>query len=198
MAKSKNKSSSVSESRQTSAPLTPDELSGYFNEINSLTTSKKAPGGQLFQFARSGTAPVDYKAPTDAQVRGLGGFGATRKADIDRMTREEFDQIAADPSLSVFQNRRSRQLVGAEAATAHDAVNQEIEAQIAQAAFERAQKQYDSKVRNSNLKAEDLALLAEIFFGGKGQRSEGTATSSSKGKGSAFSFNPEQWASFSV
>lgn len=180
MSKPKQKQTSTTTQSSLSRPLGPDELTDYFSEINSLTKGARAPGGRLFQFARSGTPAVNYKAPTNAQIKGLGGFGATRKADVERARAEELEQIMADPSLSVFQNRRSRQLVNQDAATSRDAINQEIEAAIAEAAFERAAKQYDSGVRNSDRLREDMALLAEIFFGGKGQETTSEMRSDSK------------------
>lgn len=185
--KSKQKSSSVQTS--SSNPLGPAELTGYFNELNALTSGGASNSGRLFDWAKTGTADVAYDAPTDQQIQALGGLGATRRRDVARARDESLQQIAADPTLSVFQAQRSRQLTDRDAVDNLDAVNQEVEAAILDAMMSRADKTYAAADANAKKKREDLALLAEIFFGGKGQKSTSTGNSTSSGKSSSFNID---------
>lgn len=176
MGKTKQKQSSTSSSTQNSNPLSPDEVAGYFKNLNSLT------GGQLSTFARNGTKQVAYKGPTDAQIRKLGGLGATEKLDIRRAQQQGLDQITADPSLSAFQKVRGQQLTNDEALQRTQALDKETEAAIAQLAADRAAKTTETGFRNAEQRRQDLAAIIEAYFGGKGQKTTSTSTSTSKGK----------------
>lgn len=188
MSKSKSKSSSTQTQRSTSAPLSADEVKSYTDTLDAMS------GGRLNTFATQGTPATSYAGPTDAQLTNLGGLGAMRRRSIDTARARAIAEATADPTLSVFQRSRVNQLADQDAASQLDAVNQEAEAAVTQAAFERSKNQYAADAANNQRLRDDLALLAEIFFGGKGQRSEstGSATSNSSsrgGIGEIFSFN---------
>lgn len=180
MSKKTAKNSSVSTSNQqySSDPLSADELGTYFGKLNSLSR------GRLNTFARNGTKNVAYKGPTNAQVRALGGLGATQKLGIDRAEQEAMDRLAADPSLSVFQKVRGQQLTGQDALEQTQALDKETEAAITALMQDRAKTTTEVGFRNAEQRRQDAAALAEIFFGGKGQKSQGTQTSTTTSKGS--------------
>lgn len=186
MSKSKNKSKQSSTSTAASNPLGPAEVGAYFDELNTRTQGAANPSGRLFDFARNGTPATAYAAPTNAQIAALGGQGATRRLDVERALEDEMARIAADPSLTTAQAQRSRQLANREASGSLDAISKEVEALITQAAFERAAKQYEAGAANAGRTRDDLALLAEIFFGGKGQTTRSESTSTASGKQSSF------------
>ncbi|MEQ8231212.1 MAG: hypothetical protein RLW61_14455 [Gammaproteobacteria bacterium] len=187
--KSKSKQDHRSTSTATSTPLGPAEVGAYFDELNTRTQSGANPSGRLFQFARNGTPATAYAAPTDAQLAALGGQGATRRLDVERALEDEMARIAADPSLTTSQAQRSRQLANREASGSLDAIDKEVEALITQLAFERAAKQYEAGTSNASRTRDDLALLAEIFFGGKGQSTRSESTSSGKTRTSQFNLD---------
>lgn len=205
----RNKSSS----QQQSAPLTPEQVAAYFGQVDSLT------GGRLGAYAREGTAPVEYASPeqraryeavayegaTPEQIRALGGAGATRELSATRARREALDEIGADPSFSVAQKQRARQLTDKDYSDRLDAIAKETEATLtgvavdeagkryqagaeqAQRTFEagsaadrfeqeEARRRYEAQLRNAGLRAEDVERIADIFFGGKGQSSSGGST----------------------
>lgn len=176
----KAKSKSKSTQSSTSTPLNPMQVRGYFDELNNLTKGGASKSGLLFDWARNGTPDVGYDAPTDAQIQGLGGLGATRTAAINRARDEQLAQIASDPTLSVFQSQRARQLANREAAGNVDAVGKETEAALLDAVMKRADANYAANKANADKRRLDLATLAEIFFGGKGQTSTSTGTSTGK------------------
>lgn len=188
--KSKSKSKSTQESSST--PLDPLQVRGYFDEINNLTKGGSSSSGRLFDWAQYGTPDTTYAAPTDSQIQSLGGLGATRKAEIDRARADAMSQIGSDPTLSVFQAQRARQLANREAGANTDAVAKETEAAILDAAMARADKSFAAGEANAKKRREDLMALAEIFFGGKGQKSTSTGTSTSKSS----SFNLDSPVSF--
>ncbi len=176
MSKTKSKQFSSSTSNQSSDPLSPQEVAGYFTNLNALS------GGRLRSLATRGTAKVNFKGPTDSQIKRMGGLGATQKLDINRSQRQALDQINADPSYSVFQKQRGRQLTNQDALQATQALDKETEALIAQMAMDRATKTTETNFRNAEQKRQDLATIIEAYFGGKGQRSKGTSTNVSSGK----------------
>ncbi len=190
--KSKSKSTSVSTQRQLSEPIKPLEVRSYYDTVNDLS------GGRLNTFATTGTPVTTYNAPTDKQLFDLGGLGATRRRDIERSRMTALDELKADPSLSTFQAQRARQLTNQDAASSIDALDDEIEAAITQIAMQRADREYAADSANARRLREDMALLAEIFFGGKGQRSEGSASSESSSKQSGFSLDNPFSFSFKV
>lgn len=215
VSKSKNKASQAS----SSAPLTPEQLRGYFSEVDDIS------GGRLGEYAKTGTDATDYRGfalagesadgrpaietasyqqLTPDQLRGLGGAGETRRAAIERSRDRAREEIAADPSLSVSQRFRARQLTDEGAGTDLDAVNRETEALLTQlAGGERQQsfaadaaraeainrissdelsRRYQAELAKAGLTAADLDQLAQIFYGGKGQ----TSTSFGSSKGGSF------------
>ena len=262
--KTKNKSSST--------PLTPDQVSGYFNALDTLTggshtaptttqvwvpdasgrsgpdasnpmsflyggkdgenwidlagagghyETRTTPGsdsaGRLSTFAMSGTPEVNYAGAGSAgraqaaqigdqtaNIRALGGLGATQTAEVNRARQQAIEQIGADAALDATQKARSRQLSDNDYATRLAAIAKESEAAIGQAglstaatntgfqqqanlanqsaALEEARRRYAADVRNADLTKEDLMALAQIFFGGKGT----TSTGSSSGGGWSF------------
>ena len=170
-----SKSFSTSTSEQSSDPLSAPELRTYFNQLNALS------GGKINTFARRGTPVVTYKAPTNAQVKALGGLGATQKLDINRAQQQALDQLNADPSLSVFQKVRGEQLTNQDALQQRQALDKETEAAITALLQDRAKTTTETGFRNAEQRRQDAAALAEIFFGGKGQKSKGKSTSTSTG-----------------
>ncbi len=155
---SEQQSSSSNESR----PLTADEVAAYWDKLNALSS------GRLDTFAKHGTTPL-----TETQLKSLGGAGATRTNQADQARREALDKILADPSLSLPQRQRATQLTERDYADRMDAIAKETEAALTNLAASQA-----------TLPREDLHALAQIFFGGKGQRSTGQ----SSGSGSSSSF----------
>lgn len=152
-------------SKSRSDPLSPDEVAAYYQELNRLS------GGRLGNFARTGTQAVQYDALTPDELRNLGGAGATRRAALRGARADALQGIVSDPSLSVFQRTRARQLTNEEFADRLDAINQETEASLTGLASQENRNAYLAALRNSELDREDLEALANIFFGGKGDTS---------------------------
>lgn len=208
-------------SQESSKPLTPEQVRGYFSDVDSIS------GGRLGEFARTGTGATDYRGfalagesadgrptieaasyqeLTPDQLRSLGGAGETRRAAIERSRGRAREEIAADPSLSVAQRFRARQLTDEGASTDLDAVNRETEALLTQLAggerqqsfaadaaraeavnkisSEELSRRYQAELAKAGLTAADLDQLAQIYYGGKGT----TSTGYSKGTGPSFSF----------
>ncbi len=208
---SKQKSNQQSSTQQ----LTPKQVRAYFSEVDDIS------GGRLSRFATEGTAPVDYsgfalagEAPggrqgiqtasyqelTPDQLRAVGGAGETRRFAIERARQQAVDDQAADPSLSVAQRFRARQLTDRDAGDQLDAVNRETEALITQLAgaereksfgadaaradainritSEELTRRYQAELQKAGLTAADLDQLAQIYYGGKGQNSSSTGRSS--------------------
>lgn len=170
-----SKSFSSSTSEQSSEPLSAAELSTYFGNLNKIS------GGRLNRFAKDGTLPVAYKAPTASQVKALGGLGATQKLDIRRAQQQQLDQITSDPSLSAFQKVRGEQLTNQDALQQTQALDKETEAAITALLQDSAKTSTETGFRNSEQRRQDAQALAEIFFGGKGQKSKGKSTTTSTG-----------------
>jgi hypothetical protein len=171
--KSKSKSSS------SSKPLTADEVATYFSKIDELS------GGRLGDYARTGTQATQYMPLTTEQIQSLGGLGATRELQTNRARAQAIQEIASDPSLSVFQKQRARQLTDRDYTDALDAIAKETEAAIGGTAERDKVRQYQSELANNALRLEDLQTLAQIFFGGRGQ----TSSSSSRSSDFSLGFN---------
>lgn len=164
-----------SKSKSSSAPLSPQQVAGYFQQLDRLV------GGRLGEFATGGTPATPYEGLTTEQLRALGGAGATRESAAERARRQAIEEIAADPSLTTFQRTRARQLADQDFADRLDAIARETEAGLAEMASEEARRRYEADRLNAALTREDLEALANIFFGGRGQ------TSSSTSRGFSFS-----------
>ena len=164
--------SNESESSQESRPTTPAELEAYFNSLNQLT------GGQLSTFATQGTAPTHYNALTQEELQAIGGAGATRQAALDTSYADQTDQINSNSSLTYAQSSQANQQATENYMTQQDAINQEVEAAITGLSSQEAMRKYQADLANAQLTAQDLALLSQIFYGGKGQYSTGSSGSS--------------------
>lgn len=215
---------SKSTQSSSSAPLTAAQLEAYYQNLDKLS------GGRLKAFATEGTAPTDYNGIalegeaangrptiqtarynelTPEQLRAVGGAGETRRLAIERARTRSVEEQASDPSLSVAQRFRARQLTDQDAAAQLDAINKETEAALTGVASEqrgrtlaadsaRAEainaitqselgRRYEAALTNAGLTAKDLELLADIYFGGKGQQSSSFGHSKSSGFGLAVS-----------
>lgn len=169
--------SSSSSSNQSSRPTTPEELQAYFNQLDRTT------GGRLGQFAAQGTAPTQYNALTQQQLQNIGGAGATRQAAIDQSLAGQQDQINSNNSMTYAQRNQANQQATENAMAQRDAVNKEVEAAMTGLASQENQRLYGADLANNQQLAQDLALLSQIFYGGKGQYSTGSSSGSS-GQGS--------------
>lgn len=148
-----------SKGKTSSTPTTAPEYSAYFNQLNTQT------GGRLGEFARTGT-----KALSPDEIRSVGGLGETQRLSIDRSRQRAVDDLAADPSLSVAQKFRGRQLTDEDALARSNAIDKEVEAAIT------------GLIKDNNaLTANDLELLGKLFYGGKGQTSVGKQSGSGGG-----------------
>ena len=166
-------SSSESSSSSTSRPTTPEELEDYFNKLNQLS------GNRLGNWATGGTQQTNYNPLTQGQLQALGGAGATQKATITSNLDDQLNQIGSDSSLTYAQRQRSNQLANQEATKQLNAVDKEVEAAMSGLASQEALRNYQSQMANAQLTRDDLALLSQIFFGGKGQHSSSTSSGSS-------------------
>lgn len=218
-------SKSKSYGYQESNPLTPDELGAYYAKLNQLTGNKLgAQSGIITEpteykelnadltYRPSQWQDLNYKPVSDAQIKNLGGAGATRQLAAQQGRQQAIEQLLADPSLSIYQRQRSNQLINRDYSSQSDAIAKEVEAALAGAALQQAQadqqgrvsqaeleqqaraaqamfsagqhtQDYQARLANSMIPRGDLALLADIFFAGKGQRSKGENWSSSKSSG---------------
>lgn len=156
----------------TSRPTTPEELQGYFNNLNQIS------GGQLGSWAQTGTAPTDYKALTQAQMQAIGGAGATRQAVVDQALADQQDQIKRNSSLTYAQSQQAGQKAVDTAMTQKDAINKEVEAAMTGLASQESMREYQANLANAGLTSKDLALLSQIYFGGKGQHTTSQGSSS--------------------
>lgn len=127
-------------------PLDANEVATYYAKLNELT------GGRLNEFSTAGTPQL-----TPEQIQAVGGLGADRTRQLDVARREAVNQITADPNLTIAQRQRSTQLTDQDYQDRLAAVTKEIEGQKTGLA------QY-----NAGLTRDDLELLAQIYFGGKG------------------------------
>ncbi|WP_448215309.1 hypothetical protein [Endozoicomonas sp. 2B-B] len=177
--KSKNKSQQSSESN----PLTPDEVKGYYDMLNGITD------GRMDTFATQGTPTVNYQALTPEQLAGIGGAGETRRNALNTSLKEQKSQINNDSSLTVAQRSRANQTATDSYNGSMDAINKEVESLMTALASQENQSSYNAAVRNANLTREDLSTIANIFFGGKGQKSK--SEGSSKGSSSSWGFGAQ-------
>lgn len=167
--------SSESSSSSTSRPTTPEELENYFSSLNQLT------GGKLGNFAQGGTAATDYNKLTQAQLQAIGGAGATRQQALDSSYQQQQEQINRNASLTYAQRAQSQQDAADSYTKQSDAINKEVEAAMTGLASQEAMREYQAKLANAGLTAKDLALISQIYFGGKGQHSSSSSSSSSDG-----------------
>lgn len=156
--------------KQESKPLTAAQVQTYFDQLNQNT------GGRLGSFATTGTRPVAYQALTPDELRALGGAGATRRNEQMQARTRAIEEIEADPSLTIAQKQRARQLTDADVNARLDAIAAETEAIMTDAAARERLRQYESELTSAGLTREDLEALADIFFGGAGNvsRSRGS------------------------
>lgn len=160
-----------SKQSSSSAPLTANQVATYYGKVDELS------GGALDDYAKRGTAAtaytpvsradlvkpgtvnaqtVAYNAPTADNVKALGGLGATRAAEIERMRQSGRSETAADPSLSVFQKTRVNQLSDQDSQDRLDAIKKETEAAIAGMVSESAGRDLTAQTTNAgnNLNAQ--------------------------------------------
>jgi len=158
-----------SESHSKSRQLTPDQIQAYFSNIDNIT------GGRLGNYAKNGTPAVDYHSLTPDQVQSMGGLGATRTNSARTARAQALHQIEADPTMTMEQRQRAKQLTDQQYANELDSIAKETGAQITNMASQENARKYAADVANSKLTAEDLARLAQIYFGGKGSQSDSSA-----------------------
>jgi hypothetical protein len=139
--------------------LTPEQLRTYFTEMDVLS------GGRLGNFAEGGG---EYRPTSDAELRSLGGAGASREAASLKARADAVGEISADPSMSVYQRQRARQLTDNDYSARMDAIKKETEALQAAGASQR----HDAYLK-------ELELLSNIFYGGKGSNAQSTSSSGS-------------------
>ena len=178
---SKSKSKSSSQQSSESNPLTPNEVKEYYDMLNGIT------GDRLNNFATQGTSEVNYQPLTQEQLVAIGGAGETRRNALNKSLTNQQDQINNDSSLTVSQRTRANQLAHESFNDNMDSINKEVESLMSALMSQENQNTYNAKVRNANITREDLNTIANIFFGGKGQKSKSEGSSS--GKSSSFGFN---------
>lgn len=154
-------SNSSSQSSSSSRPSSPRELADYYQRLNSLT------GGRVDAVAGSPLEPLGPDA-----IRALGGLDAMRELKAMEARQRAIDEIEADPSLSLFQRQRARQLTDEDLSATQDAIAKETGAQITALARRNALDKVESDLAQ-------LEALADIFFGGKGQHSKSSSSSTS-------------------
>lgn len=159
-------------SEQSSRTTTPEELQRYFDQLNQTT------GGRLGDLATQGTAPTQYNALTPQQLQNIGGAGATRQAAIDQGLADQQSQINSNSSMTYAQRNQANQQASGNALAQRDAINKEVEAAMTGLASQENQRLYGADLANNQQLAQDLALLSQIFYGGKGQYSTGTQSGS--------------------
>lgn len=210
------------QSNSWSAPLSARSQGRYWNWLDKKT------GGGLNQFALEGPQTVNYggvanpaqffsrdvtyQGPTDAQIRALGGMGASREDAANKQYQKIVNENNADAGMTLAQRQRSNQLVNQDYTSQVDAIKKETEVGITQAAFERAQQDaagrmnqsqldqalaqfmqgegdrgYAAALANSQLPMQRFQGLSDIYAKGKGQKqassSTGMGTNSSEGIG---------------
>ena len=201
---------SDSDSSSSSRPSTADELQQYWDRVNAIT------GGNLGTWAQTGTDGVaytpiaegdirtaEYQRLDPSRVQALGGLGATRKNEATKARQRALEEVTADPSLSVAQRLRARQLTDDDYNARADAIAQETEAAITGLMSEEAlrgwqadranadainsisaeerQRAYQALLDNAELSQRDLEILAQIFFAGQGNHSQAQSDSDSFG-----------------
>lgn len=154
-------------SSSKSTPLSPNQLMGY-NYVMDVST-----GGKLGEFQRKGTAPVEYQKDgtvldykpiandvsydsvayspvaynpvSAADIRALGGAGATRELSAARARQMAIDEMAADPRLSSFMRNRVAQGIHRDYQGNMDAIGKEVEAAITGLKADQAAKLFDAQ-----------------------------------------------------
>lgn len=165
----KNKSSSS----QSSRPTTPEELEAYFNSLNEIS------GDRMGNWAAQGSAPTNYNALTQHELQAIGSAGATRQNALNQSYEDQTKQINTNPSMTYAQKAQANQQATDKYVQQSDAINKEVEAAMTGVASQERQRMYQSDLANNQKLAQDLALLSQIFYGGKGQYSTGQSSSSS-------------------
>lgn len=163
-----NESSSESSSRVS----TPEELAAHFAKLNQLS------GGKVGTWAQEGTAPTYYNQLTEQQLKNIGGAGETRRQAINTNLTNQMDQINTNPSMTYAQQQRATQLANESARSQLDAVNKETEAAMTGLASQEQMRQYQAALANAGLTQKDLALLGQLYYGGKGNVSSSSSSSS--------------------
>lgn len=202
-------SGSKSRTRSDARGINPDELTEYFTRQNELSGGRlnqfaKQGTGET-EYGGANFTNANYTAARPRDIKALGGLGATQLSSIATERQQGRQETAADPSLSIFQRQRSNQLSEQDLDARADAIRKETEAQIgALAAGEAARKtgfsadqaarrtgfsadeagrKYQADVANRQLTREDLATLADIFFGGLTTHSKSKSFTESAGIG---------------
>lgn len=160
---------SAGKSDSESEPLSAAKVGTYWDKLNDNT------GGRLSEFAATGTAPTEYTQLAPEQIQALGGLGATQVGEVERMRSRALEEAAANPSLSVYQQQRVRQLTDEDAADRLAAIAKQTEGAITGLASQEHGRQFDADRANAAISRDDLQALANIFFGGKGQKSESSS-----------------------
>ena len=164
---------SESSNQSSTRVSTPAELEAYFTSLNNLT------GGKLGTWATQGTAQTDYNQLTQQQLQAIGGAGATRTNALNTSLENQQDQINRNASMTYAQQSQANQNAMDSYNQQADAINQEVEAAMTGLASQEAMRQYQADVANAGLTAQDMAVLSQIYYGGKGQYSQSTGDSSS-------------------
>jgi hypothetical protein len=139
------------------------------------------------------SADLTYKSVSDAQIKELGGLGATRELQNRQARQQAIDEITADPSLTLAARQRSTQLSDRDYADRQDAIAQEVEAQITQAALEQAARDQAGRVDQAGFDAEQWAQeLAARQFGA--EFDAGQAAQEQAGRQAQAGFDAEEWA----
>ena len=160
------KQKSESSSRQT----TPEELEKYFQSLGTLS------GGRLGDWATQGTAQTQYSALTPQQLQTIGGAGATRTAALNQSLQNQQDQINQNTGMTYAQRAQANQQATDTYNQQADAINKEVEAAMTGLASQEQMRKYQADLSNANLTAQDLALLSQIYYGGKGQYSQSSGS----------------------
>lgn len=171
----------TSSSQQSSGPISPRRVAGYFRELDKLT------GGRLDDFARGGTPTADFNPLNPEQIRALGGLGATRTNQVQDARRQALEEINADASLTLPQRMRARQLTDTDAQNRLDAILKESEGAITQTAERQGLNAFEAAMANNLLTRGDMEALARMFYGGMAQQGQ-TSSSSREGLSDFFSF----------
>ena len=164
--------SNESSGEQSSRPTTPEELDAYFNSLNQLS------GGRLGTWGTQGTQATYYDPLTQQQLQAIGGAGATRTNALNESLENQQDQINRNASMTYAQQSQANQNAMDSYNQQADAINKEVEAAMTGLASQEAMRKYQADLANAGLTAQDLALLSQIYYGGKGQYSTGTTSSS--------------------
>ncbi|PJE79285.1 hypothetical protein CI610_01750 [invertebrate metagenome] len=164
--------SSKSSTKSSSRVSTSEELEAYFSKINQLS------GGRLQQMATQGTPTTQYNQLTPEELKRIGGAGETRRNVIYSNLSNTMDRVSKDPSMTYAQKQRSNQLANEAATNQLDAINKETEAALTGLSSQERMRDYQARLANAGLTRQDLALLSQIYFGGKGQYSQSKSKSS--------------------